>query len=194
MRIMVDLDGVIYNYVEAFTHCVAERRRIPPDSLTPALSWTFYKQPGWNLTTAEFLEHMRHAIRRQDLFLRGNPYPGSWRALRDLYPHELVIVSSRKYGVDTERFAWEQTLEWLDRNHMPYFEDIIITDSSQSKADICKEFGLTHAIEDSLDNHNLLRSAGIESYLITRPWNECGPEAVGRVTSLAQFVEAVNGG
>lgn len=192
MRILIDLDGVVYRYVDAFKACVSERRRQPIEELGDAESWNFYRQPGWNMTTPEFLEHMRHAIRHQDLFLRGSAYPGSWRALRDLWPHELIVVSSRKYGLDTERCAWEQTLEWLDRNHFPYFEEIVITDSSQSKADICKEFELTVAIEDSLDNHNALLDAGVQSFLISRPWNAGGiVDVPNRVESMAQFAEAV---
>lgn len=189
---MIDLDGCVYNYVDAFAECVAERRGQKRDELGPAESWTFYKQPGWEMTTPEFLEAMRHAIRRQDLFLRGQKYTGAFGALRGLWQHELVIISSRLYGEDTARHSWEQTLEWLDRHHLPYFDEILLVNGAVDKGALAVELHCTHAIEDSIDNHLSLRHAGIESYLLTRPWN--AGSLIGRVDSWAEFVRAVERG
>lgn len=215
-RIMIDIDGCVGNYVDAFRDCVAESRgwshELGIEEMGPAESWTFYKQRGWDMTTPEFLEAMRHSIKYLNLFGRLKPYEGALDGLWQLHDagHQLVVVSSRTYGPDTVGWAMHQTTEWLRTHDTPKMK-VILTSGADKKSEVCKEHELTIAIEDSPDNYEDLAYAGVWCYLMTRPWNEhvdatrvvglgyrsegyCMPiKQSYRVNDWSEFVKKVNG-
>lgn len=199
-KIMGDMDGCMDNYVDAFRDCVSEQRKwslnFGREVMGPAESWSFYKQSGWEMTTAEFLEAMRYATIHQDLSGRAKPYPGAIDAIKELYyrGHEIYIVSSRLYGPDTIIPAYQQTWDWLDTYGLPPMK-LMIIGAETSKADVCLANDLTVAIEDSPAQYEELTRAGIDCYLMDQAWNRdveaINKGKVRRVFSWEDILKAI---
>lgn len=183
-RIMIDLDGPVVDFGTGMIPCLQEQGvATDPDD--------YYFGAG----QAGFRERMRNAIRLQNVFGRCKPHIGAINGLWELYErsNDLYIVSARIYGKDTEAWSYHQTMEWLQKYEAPPAE-IILVEHGSNKADICREFGLSLAIEDDLRNYNdLAMSYTTACYLMDRPWNQT-PERpdinkLFRVFSWHQFVE-----
>lgn len=183
-RFMIDLDNVYSDFSTAMIPCLQQQGVI-----TDADDYYF------GVPKAEFRSRIRHAIRHQGLFERGEEYEGATEALWTLSSagHDLVVVSARLYGKDTECWSYHQTLKWLQRHNAPPME-ILLVEHGTNKADVCREFQLDIAIEDDLKNYDdLAQSLTTTVYLMDRQWNR-GVDWVlpeYRVRNWAEFVERV---
>jgi uncharacterized HAD superfamily protein len=94
--------------------------------------------------------------------------------------HTLHIVTYRTVG----RRATQNTMEWLQRESIPY--DSITF--SKDKTIVNNDF----FIEDNLDNFHALNRAGIVCYLMDRPWNEIENVYNRRVSGWEDFYWRIN--
>lgn len=183
MRIMIDLDGCVVKFGTGMIPCIEEQGlESDPDD--------YY----FGVPKHSFRAVIRYAIKNQDLFYRCDVHEDAVEQLWELYSdgHELIVVSARKYGLDTEAKAYEQTTRWLRHHGFPPME-VLLVETTENKAEVCRDYQITHAIEDSLENWRDLSSAGIECLLMDRPWNERSEVQMSRVFSWAEFVERING-
>ena len=60
---------------------------------------------------------------------------------------------------------------------------IVATDKTEANADIF--------VEDKLQNYDALMQAGVECWLINRPWNDVGPDQRNRIDDIIEFPSKV---
>lgn len=168
MRIGVDLDGVVYEFVDALRSLLIWRGRIV-EPVPPATHWSFYKD--WGLTTPEFLDILCEGI----VFLTGHPTAGAIRGLVRLRNagHTIHIVTHRSAEAATET--------WLHTHGVPYDSLTFSEDKTCVPVDVF--------IDDRKENYDAIEAAGILAFLYDRPWNAGHPGR--RVANWAQFTQEV---
>lgn len=174
LRIGVDLDGVVYDFVAAFRrHLVSVGHA--PDELPEPEQWEMWE--AWGLSQSTWFEHFAAGIACGEIFGSGDPYPGAVAALSDLHArgHSIHIVTAR--GVHPA--AVGLTSHWLAEHRIPYSTLTFAADKTVIPCDIF--------IEDSVDNARALGSAAV---LMDRPWNRDAP-GIERVPSWDGFLRAV---
>lgn len=182
-RVLVDLDGCVAQFGTGMIPCLLEQGvEVIPDD--------YY----FGVSREQFPEHIRYAIKYQDLFNRVKPHEDALAGLWELSGagHELVVVSARKWGPDTEAWAYHQTLTWLERVGAPPME-VILTNQGQKKSEVANRLDLTYALEDNLESFLDLAQATCyaEVWLLDRPWNRDVSEKwidENRVFSWTEFV------
>ena len=166
----VDLDGVCAQHTEAFRKVVARERNVSEDTLPLVRSWSFKE---WGLGEGDFEELHRLAVTEYRMFRDIEPMAGCSEALWRLSDAGVWIrvVTHRLYTSWGHRVTVSDTVEWLDRQRIPYRDICFLADKSVVNAD-------AH-IEDAPHNITAIRDAG--GYVITfdQPYNAtlCGPRA-----------------
>lgn len=186
MRVGWDLDGCVIQFAPALRRYLTLREGWTPDRCPDPTRWEFYLDWGMDIDT--FTAACNRAADDGALF-RGPAERGAIEAAHRLIRagHELHIVTDRQFGRPGR--SRSLTLLWLLRNAHPYTS---LTFSSDKTVVPCDVF-----IDDKAENYAELRAAGVDAYLLTRPWNAGTPEwrdAHGRgrvVESCAQFVERI---
>lgn len=178
MRLMVDLDGVVYDFVDTLTYWCRWREGMSSDRLPYPASWDFYRDQ-WGLTLEEFLAIGGRAVDDGYLFAEGYSIEGAidgLHALRDA-GHTIHIATDRSYGSRSV----ENTERWLTANAVPYDSLTFGRDKSVVDADIY--------IDDRDKNVEALRAAGKSAVIFDQPWNQNvdGP----RVYDWPEFVSFV---
>lgn len=181
-RIMIDLDGPVVDFGTGMMPCLEEQ------GITTDAGDYYFGAPKEG-----FRERMRTAIRNQGVFARCLPHPdavdGLWKL--HLAGNELYAVSARIYGHDTAAWSYFQTMKWMQKYGAPPME-IILVEHGTNKAPICREFGLSLAIEDDLRNFDdLALSPDTTVYLMDRHWNQSVIADPYRVFNWAEFVERI---
>lgn len=188
--IAVDLDGVVYDFVEVFA---AEARlselahvRVPEDPRPTR--WDFYR--SWGLTPEEFAELFVEGVRQGRVFWEGPTYPGvheGWQAL-SRQGHRIHVITDRS-PVGAERESQEATVSWLEAQGFEVASLTITADKGSALQEIVVDPSRALFIDDKPDNIRQGMSAGIPSVLMDQPWNaEFGHP---RVRSFSQFAALV---
>lgn len=182
MRVAVDLDGVVYDFVEALRHYLVTVHGYDPARLTPPTTWEFY--PEWGMTAEEFLDHCTTATDTGWMFCTGEPIPGSKEALDTLRSegHTIHIVTARNFG----NFSEINTRGWLDQYGIPRQSLTFAHDKSIIDADIF--------IDDKPSNVDKLRAANKNAWLLKDPACPSRRDADGHpwlVETWGQFVGLV---
>ena len=115
----IDLDGCVYDFVDALRRTVAARTGIDVASLKDACCWNFFAH-CWGLTLAEFLDHFAHGVDTGTIFGTGTPLPGAVETLQALAAdgHELHIITDRG-GNGSREIAEASTRAWLAEHAVP---------------------------------------------------------------------------
>jgi hypothetical protein len=181
LNIGVDLDGVVYNFVDALREWIHESTAKPFDEMPPAQEWNFYR--SWGLTGAEFLSLYAAGVNAGRIFRHGVPYPGSVENMRALTRdgHQLHIITSRAI-VGAEAAAARNTEHWLHDYDIPHASLTISADKHLTPTDIF--------LEDSPANYDALEAADRHPWLYTQAWNTF--HAGRRVVSWYQFRSIAN--
>ncbi len=177
LRVGVDLDGVVYDFVGALRSYIHRTTGRPLASMPPADSWEFWSKQ-WKLDKEEFLRFYRDGILDGFIFSEGAPFPQAVESARELVAlgHELHIVTSRAIpGAEDEARA--ATVDWLRRIGFPYESLTIASDKASVPTDIF--------IDDSMENYDRLDKAGHFPWLYTQMWNASHPGR--RVLSWGEF-------
>ena len=166
----VDLDGVCAQHTEAFRTIVARERNVNEDTLPLVRSWSFAE---WGFGPGDFEELHRVAVTEYRMFRDIEPMAGCSEALWRLSDAGVWIrlVTHRLYTSWGHRVTVSDTVEWLDKQRIPYRDICFLADKSVVNAD-------AH-IEDAPHNIKAIRDSG--GYVITydQPYNShmSGPRA-----------------
>ena len=175
----VDLDGVIYPFVEAFRiyHGVLSGNV----DLPYPTSWHFYRD--WGLSDEDFGRALDHGSRTASLFSVLPPEAGTqdaWSLLQSIGVR-LHVITHRPPS------AWAQTASWLENYNL--IPDSLIFAKDKTVVSHFADPGKAAMIEDYVVNHDNLLDAGVFAVLLDRPWNHGHPGI--RVKSFADFAAMV---
>lgn len=119
----VDLDGVVADFYAGLRQVAAEWLEVPLEQLPTNVS---YGLPEWKLDSAPggYDALHRFAVTQRKLFLRLNPIAGAAMSLRILSEHDIRIrvITHRLFIKYFHQTAVRQTVEWLDKFDIPYWD------------------------------------------------------------------------
>lgn len=158
----VDLDGVCAQHTEAFRRVVALERNVSEDTLPLVRSWSFEE---WGFDDGDFEKLHRIAVVDYRMFRDIEPMSGCSEALWRLSDAGVWIrlVTHRLYTSWGHRVTVSDTVEWLDRQRIPYRDICFLADKSVVNAD-------AH-IEDAPHNITAIRAAGGHVIVYDQPYN-----------------------
>ena len=166
--IMVDIDGVLADFVYGFTMLGSEMFGLPVKRNGEQEDWS-WSGSGWCTPAQE--NWIWEALKASPTFWRSLPtLPNVGKPDLSLVASEhlrypLVFVTSRP-GLT----AWRQTVDWLEERGI--MEPLVVrTTRDLRKPTICRSLGLSAAIEDSPSQLEELYKAGIETVKVRWPYN-----------------------
>jgi len=148
----VDLDGVCADFYGRMREIAAEWFECPIDDLTPNVSFGLQE---WGIhSETQYSSLHRFAVTQRGLFESCPMIPGARSFLRRLSDEgaRIRIITHRLFIHYFHRIAVSQTIDWLDRHGIPYWDLCFMKDKEQVGADIY--------IEDSPRNVESLRGKG----------------------------------
>lgn len=184
MRIMLDLDGVFFNFGDSCRRYLEHigKGHLWKSGPTPNPYWDFFKDWGW--TGKDFVDFCNAGADAGFIFA-GPMREGTkeaWDALVET-GHDIIVCTDRPFGSDPS-VSQKLTVDWLHEHDLWYDELIFSADKTASNADM--------AIDDKIENYDALIRAGTKAFLLNRPWNVVdGGDARNRIDTVDQFVEAV---
>lgn len=160
-----DLDGVFFNFGSS-VHRYLKRTgqgHLWKSGPNKKPYWNFYEDWGW--TVQQFVDFC-HAGADAGVIFNGPAQPGAVQVWRSLYRApgvKIHVKTDRSFG-STPAVSEKITTGWLGTKRLGY-ETITFTPDKTSGPK-CDLF-----IEDKPSNHKALTEAGVDAYLIDRPWN-----------------------
>lgn len=157
----VDLDGVCADFYERMREIASEWFECDIEDLSPDVS---YGLPEWGVKDYESLH--RFAVTQRDLFSTSKMIDGARKYLRMLSDEgaRIRIITHRLFISYFHHMAVSQTIEWLDKNGIPYRDLCFMKDKGQVGADIY--------IEDAPENVKKLREAGLYTICFANSTNK----------------------
>ena len=162
----VDLDGVVYPFIEVFTEYLEEEMGenppLPEGFKTPT-KWEVWED--WGMTQSEWTSWFRTAVRDYVVWHNGQPITGAVHGLWDLSDagYHIRIATNRLVLATDYQLAVTATVAWLDRNNVPYHSLAML--GGESKATLT---GVT-LLDDKPENVREWRWA--QAMLFNQPWN-----------------------
>jgi deoxypyrimidine-specific 5' nucleotidase type C protein (NT5C) len=159
----VDLDGVCADFYGGLRPIAAEWVGKPVEELREDVT---YGLPEWGLGPfGGYAELHRFAVTERQFFEKVPPMPGCPPAMRRLSALDIRIriVTHRLFIKHFHEEAVLQTVAWLDRNGIPYWDLCFMKDKAAVGADLY--------VEDSPDNIRGLRAAGFHTLVFTNSTN-----------------------
>ncbi len=167
--IAVDNDDVIFECVEAifkYHNAVYKTNFLVKDQLVYGLRQTFgCDEEEETKRIFDFFE--------SDYFSQMKPFPGALSALKKLKKDfKLVVVTARPTVIR------QKTVDAIQHHFPDIFESVYLTNgfskegTKKTKSEVCKELGVSLLIDDSYDNAQECKKAGLEVILFQRPWNQ----------------------
>lgn len=154
----IDLDGVVADFHAGIKMLAAEWLGVEPDSLTDNVSYGFgewgLKPPLHEGDPSDYDRMHRWAVTNRDLFADLQPLPGAPQALRSLSSEgiRIRVITHRLFVKYTHQKAIMQTIQWLDRWDIPYWDLCFMRHKDAVDADIY--------VEDSPTNIEVLQDTG----------------------------------
>lgn len=148
----VDLDGVVADFIAGLKPIAAEWRGVRVDDLPDEVSYGFSE---WKLGgTRGYNDLHRYALKEKRLFETLPVIDGAAASLRRLSRQRvrIRIITHRLYIPWFHRQAVNQTVEWLEKNGIPYWDLCFMAAKSSVDANVY--------VEDSPGNIESLRRAG----------------------------------
>ena len=149
----VDLDGVCSDFYGRMREVAAEWFERPIEELTEDVS---YGLAEWGVKDKEQYQSLhRFAVTQRELFDSAPMIPGARRYLRKLSDEgiRIRIITHRLFIHYFHNAAIIQTVDWLDRNGIPYWDLCFMKEKEQVGADMY--------IDDSPENLGRLRGKGL---------------------------------
>ncbi len=184
MRIGWDIDGVGFVFGDSCKKHLDHtgRGHLWKSGPTPEPYWNWYEDWGWTL--AEFLDFCNEAADCGCLF-NGPVRDGYKEGIEAVKAmgHVNVFVTDRSFG-STPEVSEKITYDWFEEHGIQYDELHFSADKTVVWTDMF--------IDDKLSNYDALDGAGVEVYLLNRPWNKVeGGDDRRRVDSIEEFVRKV---
>jgi uncharacterized HAD superfamily protein len=183
--IMVDVDDTISDTQRLFLREIERqfKTRYNYDDLTPD-----FRTGG----ALEYEAYIQRLLKQPSTMAATEPYKGARQALESLHQagFQVHIVSSRKevlHGI---------TADWLKRYGFNQYVTKIHprpgdVNGSRFKLMVAKSIKAKVAFDDTLDVVVELAQAGVEGYLIDKPWNRVEQPLPAKVIRANSFVAAV---
>ena len=174
MRVLIDVDGVLCNFVLAFMYTYEKYALGVPDDFVWSNWDSMDELPDWQARDA--------AWRDPDLFWIPEPYSGAIEALDDLNQrHDVRIVTAVPHAHVEARSDWfKRYAPFIHRKNQMIFTN----DKSLIRADVIIDDKVEH-VDEWLEENIVPRGSG---FLIDRPWNRHGKHGI-RVKSLIEVAE-----
>lgn len=168
----VDLDGVVADFYGGLRPIAAEWLGVELETLPTRVSWGL-KEWGVEQAAGGYDKLHRFAVTQRELFLKMPPMQGAPQALRRLSLEgvRIRIITHRLFIKYFHQVAVSQTIQWLDRHDIPYWDLCFMQQKTAVGADLY--------IEDSPTNIERLRGEGARTIVFTNSTNEhlTGPRA-----------------
>jgi 5'(3')-deoxyribonucleotidase len=179
----VDLDGVCADFLGRMREIAAEWLECSLEDLTPEVS---YGLREWGIQNLEQYNSLhRFAVTQRELFKTAPMIPGARRYLRQLSDDgaRIRIITHRLFIHFFHKTAVEQTIDWLDRHGIPYWDLCFMKEKEQVGADVY--------IDDSPGNVEQLRDKGLYTICFANSTNKNidEPRAVSWEHVYQQVVE-----
>lgn len=178
------IDGVGYNFGESVRmYLTSIGRDVEPATDEWCKSWDFYEQ--WGMTREEFSDICDAGSDAGFVF---GDHPGLTRAnffesmarVHDM-GHKVIVVTHRWQGAPGRAEA--NTHSWL-KPYMAYIDEIHFSgDKTSVPTDMF--------VEDNKGNYDALVEAGVDAYLINRPWNGPYDDHRQRILDVEDYADAV---
>lgn len=189
MRIGWDLDGVGYVFGAGVRRSLAlDGIEVEEPTDEFCKHWNFFE--FWGMTREEFADACDVAVDRGICFGPGEGLtrPNFFDAMARVKEmgHTNVIITHRFQG--KPGLAMRNTFRWLE------------VESSRYGIDLYDEIHFTHDktivptdmfVEDNRDNYDNLVAAGVDAYLINRPWNGPYDDHRTRIEDVEDYATAV---
>ena len=164
----VDLDGTCADFYEGLRPIAAEWLGVEVETLTPEVSWNL---PEWGIDRApgKYRKLHQFAVTQRDLFRVLTPIKGAPQVLRRLSAERIRIriITHRLFIKNFHRIAVQQTIEWLDRHDIPYWDLCFLADKAAVGADMY--------VEDAPGNVERLRADGHPTIVFANSTNRHVP-------------------
>jgi FMN phosphatase YigB (HAD superfamily) len=178
----VDLDGVVADFYGGLRPIAAEWLGVRLDSLPERVSWGLVE---WGIDQAPGGYEALHkfAVMQRELFLTLPPTPRAPQTLRKLSKAgvRIRIITHRLFIKYFHQIAVSQTIQWLDRHDIPYWDLCFMQQKTAVGADLY--------IEDSPSNIERLRDEGLKTIVFSNSTNEHLPAP--RAGSWAEVLDLV---
>jgi 5'(3')-deoxyribonucleotidase len=167
----VDLDGVVGDFYGAIRKIAAEWLDKPLESLTTEVT---YGLDEWNIVEFGGYDRLhRFAVTQRNLFRDMEPLKDAPATLRKL-SHlgiRIRIITHRLFLKYSHRTSITQTVEWLDKYDIPYWDLCFMNDKGAVGAHVY--------IDDSPDNIISLRKQSCKTIVFSNSTNRGlpGPRA-----------------
>jgi len=167
----VDLDGVVADFYAGLRPIAAEWQGVPIDHLSSEVSFNLWE---WGFKDQEDYQRLhRFAVTRRQLFLNLEPIPRAAAILRRLSDKKvrIRIITNRLFIKYAHLEATSQTVEWLEKHGIPYWDLCFMAEKAAVGADLY--------LDDSLSNIETLRKQGLKAIVFTNSTNRNlpGPRA-----------------
>jgi 5'(3')-deoxyribonucleotidase len=168
----VDLDGVVADFYDGLRPIAAEWLGVALETLPQRVSWGLVE---WGVDQAPGGYEGLHkfAVMQRELFLKLPPMARAPQVLRRLSKAgvRIRIITHRLFIKYFHQIAVSQTIQWLDRHDIPYWDLCFMQQKTAVGADLY--------IEDSPSNIERLRAEGQKTIVFTNSTNEHldGPRA-----------------
>ena len=158
----VDLDGVCADFYARMREIAAEWFGVPVETLPTQVSFLLTE---WGVRGTEYRKLHRFAVTQRDLFLSMAPLHGAAPVLRRLSAQgvRIRIITHRLVIEHFHRAAVDQTVEWLDRHGIPYWDLCFMGEKGAVDADLY--------IDDAPQNIEALRADGRDVIAFSNPTN-----------------------
>jgi 5'(3')-deoxyribonucleotidase len=158
----VDLDGVCADFYGRMRVIAAEWFGVPVAGLPTEVSFPLTE---WGVGPGEYRKLHRFAVTQHELFRSMHAIPGAGPALRRLSRRgvRIRIITHRLVVEHFHQSAVAQTVEWLDRNGIPYWDLCFMGVKGAVDADLY--------IDDSPENITALRSEQCDVIAFTNSTN-----------------------
>jgi hypothetical protein len=191
MRVGFDSDGVLDNFSDGVRNAMGALGygHLWKSGPTPKSFWNYYEDwsnpDGSRWTFAQFKEVVDWGVDN------GYVFTGHWREgaveavqkVADL-GHKIIIITDRSFGSSPIN-SHRNTIRAYAEAGILYDEIHFTADKTSVPVDVM--------VEDKVENFLALEAAGVETYLITRAWNEDfgpHPRRISCVMDYADIIEA----
>jgi 5'-nucleotidase len=160
----LDLDGVCADYTGGFRRFVATERGVSEHSLPDPVDWD-WTRCGWGIDSRqEYLDLHARAV-AAGMFRDLEPLPGASEALWRLSDAgvRIRVITHRLVVSGGHGAAAADTVTWLERHRIPFWDLCFMADKPQVGADLY--------VDDSPGNVRAFREAGLSVLVFDQPYN-----------------------
>jgi hypothetical protein len=189
---IIDVDGVLYDYVGDLAVIAATHLNRPLSDFPPAQVWEFFSKQ-WGLSLQEYLELVDVGVTDYGFIRTGTPLIDSIEGIHCLISAGVEVHIATDLGEPGDPKGHQRArLDWLSAQGLD-LTTLPVTFTS-NKHDVAEDYlsrgYRVFALDDKVTNYHLLNEVGATCYLFTQNYNRTEP-AVNRTSSVLAFAEAL---